>query len=166
MTSIGQTPVSVADLRPVDLFDDLDDASLAEWAAVPQERRFDAGEVVIESGQEPEGVVCLLEGSLQMFVRDGDRLEPSGHQNAPTWIGAVPTLTETVLSAHMTRDHAGAGSARSPQPNSGGWRWRTRRCTGGSCARSAPWSPASPRSSRAVSALPRWGRWPQDSRTS
>ncbi len=102
MTSIGQTPVSVADLRPVDLFDDLDDASLAEWAAVSQERRFDAGEVVIESGQEPEGLVCLLEGSLQMFVRDGDRLEPSGRQNAPTWIGAVPTLTETVLSAHMT----------------------------------------------------------------
>ncbi len=94
--------MAVADLRPVDLFDDLDDAALAEWAAVAQERRFDAGEVVIEGGQESEGLVCLLEGSLQMFVADGDRLEPSGHQSAPTWIGAVPTLTETVLRAHMT----------------------------------------------------------------
>jgi signal transduction histidine kinase len=94
--------VAVADLRPVDLFDDLDDAALAEWAAVAVEGRFDAGEVVIEGGDEPEGLLCLLEGSLQMFVRDGNRLEPRGHQTAPTWIGAVPTLTETVMSAHMT----------------------------------------------------------------
>ena len=28
--------ISVADLRPVDLFDDIDDAQLAEWAAVAQ----------------------------------------------------------------------------------------------------------------------------------
>ena len=76
--------------------------ALAEWAAVAQGRRFEAGEVVVQGGQEPEGLVCLLEGSLQMFVEDGDRLEPSGHQSAPTWIGAVPTLTETVLRAHMT----------------------------------------------------------------
>ena len=102
MTSVGETPLAAADLRPVDLFDDLDDAALAEWAAVAQDRRFDVGEVVIEGGEEPEGLVCLLEGSLQMFVQDGDRFEPSGHQSAPTWIGAVPTLTETVLRAHMT----------------------------------------------------------------
>ena len=102
MTSVGETPLAAADLRPVDLFDDLDDAALAEWAAVAQDRRFDVGQVVIEGGEEPEGLVCLLEGSLQMFVQDGDRFEPSGHQSAPTWIGAVPTLTETVLRAHMT----------------------------------------------------------------
>jgi signal transduction histidine kinase len=102
MMSIEATPVSVADLRPVDLFDDLDDAALAEWAAVAKGRRFDVGEVAIQGGTEPEGLHCLLEGSLQMFLKDGDRLEPTGHQSAPTWIGAVPTLTETVLSAHMT----------------------------------------------------------------
>ena len=102
MTSVGETPIAVADLRQVDMFDDLDDAALAEWAAVAQERRFDAGEVVVEDGVEPEGLICLLQGSLQMFVRDGDRLEPRGHQSAPTWIGAVPTLTETVVGAHMT----------------------------------------------------------------
>ncbi len=102
MMSVGATPVAVADLRPVDLFDDLDDVALAEWAAVAQGRRFDAGEVVVQGGQEPEGLLCLLDGILQMFVSDGDRLEPSGHQSAPTWIGAVPTLTETVLRAHMT----------------------------------------------------------------
>ena len=102
MTSVGQTPVSVADLRPVDLFDDLDDAALAEWAAVAEDRRFGAGDLVVEAGREPEGLHCLLEGGLQMFVKDGDRLEPTGHQTAPTWIGAVPTLTETIVAAQMT----------------------------------------------------------------
>jgi hypothetical protein len=51
MMSVGATPVAVADLRPVDLFDDLDDVALAEWAAVAQGRRFDAGEVVVQGGQ-------------------------------------------------------------------------------------------------------------------
>ncbi|HEY1518104.1 MAG TPA: ATP-binding protein [Solirubrobacteraceae bacterium] len=102
MTSVGQTSVSVADLRPVDLFDDLDDAALAEWAAVAEDRRFGVGDLVVEAGREPEGLHCLLEGGLQMFVKDGDRLEPTGHQTAPTWIGAVPTLTETVVAAQMT----------------------------------------------------------------
>ena len=102
MTSVGDTPVAVADLRALDLFDDLDDGALAEWAAVAQDRRFDVGEVVVEAGREPEGLHCLLEGSLQIFIRDGDRLEPTGHQTAPTWIGAVPTLTETAVAAHMT----------------------------------------------------------------
>ena len=39
-----------ADLRPVDLFDDLDDAALAEWAAVAQWREAEAGEIVVEPG--------------------------------------------------------------------------------------------------------------------
>src|SRR5262249_37376537 len=43
----------------------------------------------------------LLEGTLQMFSRNGDRLEPSGDQSAPTWIGAVPTLTETSIGVRM-----------------------------------------------------------------
>jgi signal transduction histidine kinase len=101
MSSSAEQPVTTADLRPVDLFDDLDDAALGEWAAAAQWRNAQAGDVVIEGGGEPQGVFCLLEGTLQAFIRDGDRLEPFGHQDAPTWIGAVPTLTETALRAHM-----------------------------------------------------------------
>jgi signal transduction histidine kinase len=36
-----------------------------------------------------------------MFRRDGDRLQPVGHQTGPTWIGAVPALTETPVSVRM-----------------------------------------------------------------
>jgi signal transduction histidine kinase len=36
-----------------------------------------------------------------MFSRNGDRLEPAGDQSAPTWIGAVPTLTETSMGVRM-----------------------------------------------------------------
>jgi signal transduction histidine kinase len=93
--------VTFADLRPVDLFDDIDDAALSEWAAVAQWRSAEPGEVVIPGDAPAQGLWCLLEGSLQTFVRDGERLEPVGHQDAPTWIGAVPTLTETPITARM-----------------------------------------------------------------
>ena len=93
--------VTVADLRPVDLFDDLDDAALAEWASVAEWVTAEPGEVVIPGDEPARGLWCLLEGSLQTSVRDGERLEPVGHQDAPTWIGAVPTLTETPVTARM-----------------------------------------------------------------
>ncbi len=93
--------VTVADLRPVDLFDDLDDAALAEWAAVAEWLTAEPGEVVIPGDEPSRGLWCLLDGSLQTSVRDGERIEPVGHQDAPTWIGAVPTLTETPITARM-----------------------------------------------------------------
>jgi signal transduction histidine kinase len=94
-------PVTVADLRPVDLFDDLDEAALSEWAAAAEWHIAQAGEVVIPGDTPAQGLWCLLEGTLQTLVRDGARLEPVGHQDAPTWIGAVPTLTETPITARM-----------------------------------------------------------------
>jgi signal transduction histidine kinase len=93
--------VRSADLRPVDLFDELDDTELGEWAAVAHWREPERGELVVQDGVEPEGLLCLLDGTLQVFARDGERLEPVGRQTAPTWIGAVPILTETPLSARM-----------------------------------------------------------------
>jgi signal transduction histidine kinase len=100
-TESTAAPVTAADLRPVDLFDDIDDAALSEWAAVAEWRTAEPGEVVIPGDEPAKGLWCLLEGSLQTFVRDGERLEPVGHQDAPTWIGAVPTLTETPITARM-----------------------------------------------------------------
>jgi signal transduction histidine kinase len=115
MSEAIEDDVTAGDLRPVDLFDDLDDHALAEWAAVAQWRTADAGEVVIDAGQEPAGLLCLLDGTLQVFQRDGDRLEPVGHQTAPTWIGAVPALTETPLRVRMVAITA-ARAALIPAP--------------------------------------------------
>ena len=90
-----------ADLRQVDLFDELDDAELGEWAAVAQWRVLGPGDLAVQDGVEPEGLLCLLDGTLQVFSRDDERLEPVGRQTAPTWIGAVPILTETPLGVRM-----------------------------------------------------------------
>jgi signal transduction histidine kinase len=101
--STGRTdPVTVADLRPIDLFDDLDDEQLSEWAAVAQWRTGEPGAVVIEHDTTPQGLWCLLEGSLQTLMRNGARYEPIGQQIAPTWTGAVPALTEMQLTVRMT----------------------------------------------------------------
>jgi signal transduction histidine kinase len=91
--------VTAADLRPVDLFDDLDDEALSEFAAAAQWRTFEAGDLVIDQGVEPEGLLCLLAGRIQMLNRDGDRFEPMGYQDPPTWIGAIASLTEGPMGA-------------------------------------------------------------------
>ena len=101
MTSASEQPVTAADLRAIDLFDDLDDIALGDWAAVAEWRNAEPGERLLEDGQEPEGVLCLFEGTLQVFSRNGDRFEPVAQQTGPTWIAAVATLTETALGVRM-----------------------------------------------------------------
>ena len=101
MTTAPDTRVSVADLRPVDLFDDIDDAALGEFAAAAEERQVEPGAVVLEAGVPPEGMFCLLEGTLQLLQRDGDRFEPIGRQTAPTWIGAIAVITEGDFVSRM-----------------------------------------------------------------
>ena len=101
MTTAHDKSVSVADLRPVDLFDDLDDGALAEFAAAAEWHHVESGTVVLEAGEPTEGMFCLLDGTLQLFQRDGDRFEPIGRQTAPTWIGAIATLTEGDFVSRM-----------------------------------------------------------------
>jgi signal transduction histidine kinase len=101
MTIAHDKPVSAGDLRPVDLFDDLDDGALGEFAAAAEWFHAEPGDVVLEAGEPPAGMFCLLEGTLQLFQRDGDRLEPIGTQTAPTWIGAIATLTEGDFVSRM-----------------------------------------------------------------
>jgi signal transduction histidine kinase len=98
---MSTTAVTAADLRPVDLFDDLDDSELEEFAEAAEWRTADAGDMVLEAGAMTEGVLCLTEGRLQVFSPDGDRLEPVGHQTAPTWIAAISTLSETPIGVRM-----------------------------------------------------------------
>jgi signal transduction histidine kinase len=86
-------PVTLEELRPIDLFDDLADDELEPWLAVAQPQEWQSGDVVVEAGGPPRGVLLFLEGSAQTLLVEGDRAEPVGHQRAPTWSLAISVLT-------------------------------------------------------------------------
>ncbi len=93
--------LTLADLRPVDLFDDLSDEELAPWveAAVPDE--VPEGTILAEQDQTVEGLTLLLEGTARSMLRSGDDFEPVGRQEAPTWMGAIASLTEEPFGVHV-----------------------------------------------------------------
>jgi signal transduction histidine kinase len=92
--------MNVADLRPVDLFDGIDDDQLAEWAAVAEPRTAEPGDVIAEQGSDTPAIL-LFDGTVEGFLVAGDRLEPAGRHYAPTWMGAISVLTDAPLGARM-----------------------------------------------------------------
>ena len=96
-----ERPVTAAELRTVDLFDDLDDSELAEWVAVARPRHLAPGEVIAEQGEEMTAVQLLLEGQAQALMLDNGRSEPVGRQRAPTWMGAIAVLTGGPFGVRM-----------------------------------------------------------------
>jgi signal transduction histidine kinase len=85
---------TIEELRTIDLFDELDDEAMADWAAHARVIEVAAGETVSTEGSPSQGVVMLLEGTLRGTIHTGFIDEPMSDQVAPTWIGAVPTLTQ------------------------------------------------------------------------
>ncbi|MBN1527455.1 MAG: cyclic nucleotide-binding domain-containing protein [Thermoleophilaceae bacterium] len=98
---MSEPPVTLAELRSIDLFDDLDDEQLAEWVSVAKPFHAEPGEVIAEHGRPAAGVVLLIEGRAEALLVDGDRLEPAGHHQAPTWMGAISVLTGGLLGVRM-----------------------------------------------------------------
>jgi signal transduction histidine kinase len=98
---VSVVAATVADLRPIDLFDELDDDALAEFAAVAELREFEEGDVVSEHSEPPPGLLCLLEGTFVNSRLVDGRLEAAGRQEAPTWSAAIAVLTEDVLPVRM-----------------------------------------------------------------
>jgi signal transduction histidine kinase len=92
---------SVADLRPIDLFDDLDDDQLGQWAAVARPRAAEAGEIIAEQGEPSPGAFMLFDGTVEALIIAGERAEPAGRQYGPTWIGAISVLTGGTLGVRM-----------------------------------------------------------------
>ena len=97
-------PVTPADLRPVDLFDDLSDAELEPWAAAASWRIYEPGAFLAEAGEQPLGVLLLLEGTVKTMVIHAGRSEPVGRQLAPTWIFAIAVLTGDNVQVSMQAD--------------------------------------------------------------
>jgi signal transduction histidine kinase len=98
--------IACADLRAIDLFDDLADDELAEWVAAMREVRAQPGDVLAEEGMPPPGLLLLLEGVVQTFLVEHERAEPAGRQVAPTWMGAIAVLTGQAMSVRMQADTA------------------------------------------------------------
>jgi signal transduction histidine kinase len=93
--------VTLADLRAIDLFDDLDERELEPWLAVTRPHEARPDEMLNEQGQEPAGVVLLLEGTVRTLLVEGERTEPVGRQHAPTWAMAIAVLTRGPLAVRM-----------------------------------------------------------------
>jgi signal transduction histidine kinase len=94
------------ELRAVDLFDDLDDAQLAEWVAMARPWTVAPGGVIVEQGAEPVGLVLLLEGEAQALMLNQGRTDRVGRQRAPTWIAAIAVLTGSPLGVRMQAETA------------------------------------------------------------
>ena len=94
-------PVTVPELRAIDLFDDLDEAALEEIAAVASVRTYEPGELLAEQGEPVTCVQLLLEGSVLVFLVEQDRVERVGRQTAPTWMMAIAVLTGGSLGVRM-----------------------------------------------------------------
>ena len=94
-------PITLAELRAVDLFDDLDDDELADWLAAARARDAAPGEVLAEQGELVPGVLLLLEGTARAVMLHGDRAEPVARQHAPTWMGAIASLTGNPFDVRM-----------------------------------------------------------------
>ena len=67
---------------------------MADWAAHAIVHEAGAGEIVSSEGEVSRGVLLLFSGTLRGTIHAGAIDEPMVDQVAPTWIGAVPTLTQ------------------------------------------------------------------------
>ncbi len=120
------------ELRTIDLFDELNDQQLTEWQQVAVIREQPAESVVAEAGAD--GVrefLLLLKGIVQGLVVEAGRVEPVTRQVAPTWMGAIPVLTETGFAGQHGRRDRRAASRDPGRTTSSGWRSPTGPCTGG-----------------------------------
>jgi signal transduction histidine kinase len=90
-----------ADLRPVDLFDELDDDALAEWASAAGVDDVPAGTVIAEQGENVPGLQLLLDGEVLTLVVTGAMEETVHRQHAPTWMSAIAALTGEPLRVRL-----------------------------------------------------------------
>lgn len=92
---------SADELRAIDLFDGLDDAQLGTWASSAELRTVEDGELLVEQDAPSRGLWLLLAGSVESLVVADGRSERIGHQEAPTWMGAIAALTEAPVGVEI-----------------------------------------------------------------
>lgn len=98
---MGTPPVTLEELRTIDLFFGLEDEELERWRAAALTYEAFPGEQIAEDNAAGQGVQLLLEGTARNLIVRGERVEPAGIQHAPTWMGAIATLTGTPTGARI-----------------------------------------------------------------
>lgn len=91
--------IPVEELRRLDLFAELTDEQLAEWAAiVPPIREAEEGERLLEQGVDSPGPLLLFDGTTRGLIKTaGGGTDPGTPNHGPTWIGAIAAITESPL---------------------------------------------------------------------
>jgi signal transduction histidine kinase len=96
---------TLAELRTIDLFDELEDGQLERWREAAVIRTAPAKAVVVEQGDaRAREFILLLEGTVQGLIVEAGRVEPVTRQLAPTWMGAIPVLTETGFAGKLVAE--------------------------------------------------------------
>jgi signal transduction histidine kinase len=101
VTETETQSATLAELRPIDLFDDLSDAELQRWVDVTRMRDITPGELIAEQGEAPAGLTLLVSGEVRSLIVDGANTEPMTLQHAPTWMGAIAVLTGGTQAVRM-----------------------------------------------------------------
>ncbi len=98
---MGTPPVTLEELRTIDLFDGLTEGELERWREVALTYEAFPGEQIAEDNAADQGVQLLLEGTARSLLVRGDRVDAAGRQIAPTWMGAIATLTGSPTGARI-----------------------------------------------------------------
>ncbi len=100
-------------LRPIPLFDGLDDAQLAAVSSVLRRVRIPAGRAIFSEGEHSRSVYILVSGSVGTSKRMGlaarGAVEPARqkvlvHLGAPHFFGEMGLLSDLERSATITAD--------------------------------------------------------------
>src|SRR4051812_11727831 len=79
---------------------------MARWVDAAVERHLESGDTLELQGDGSSGLHLILEGTIQMLVAEDGRVEPMARHVAPTWMGAIPIVTESPIAGLMRADGA------------------------------------------------------------
>jgi signal transduction histidine kinase len=97
--------VTLAELQGIDLFEGVPEEQLQPWLDALQERHLGPGDEVQRFGTRSQSFTLLLDGRLDGYLRRDGRDEHDHYHQAPTWLGAMNTLTadESIVTIRATR---------------------------------------------------------------
>lgn len=103
-------------LRRYDLFGSLSDEQLQSLASIAKEESWEAGEVIFEIDAPAESLFLLMEGSIDLFYRSEDELNPELRKEFP--VGEINPGEPFAISA-LFEPYILTASAVASRPSTG-----------------------------------------------